>query len=77
MNVLTARRLPDEAARVADLVPWMQLLATKGDAEATFPSAELEALRQVGILAIPLPREAAYWAGARADLLARDRKSVV
>ena len=53
MNVLTARRLPDEAARVADLVPWMQQLATKGDAEAAFPNAELEALRQAGILAIP------------------------
>jgi alkylation response protein AidB-like acyl-CoA dehydrogenase len=71
MNVLTARRLPDEAARVADLVPWMQQLATKGDAEAAFPTAELEALRQAGILAIPLPKEAPYWAGARADLLAR------
>ena len=71
MNVLTARRLPDEAARVADLVPWMQQLATKGDADAAFPTAELEALRQAGILAIPLPREAPYWAGARADLLAR------
>ena len=71
MNVLTARRLPDEAARVADLVPWMQQLATKGDAEAAFPVAELEALRQAGILAIALPKEAPYWAGARADLLAR------
>ena len=71
MNVLTARRLPDEAERVADLVPWMQQLATKGDAAAAFPSAEFEALRQAGILAIALPNEAPYWAGARADLLAR------
>ncbi len=71
MNVLTARRLPDEAARVADLVPWMQQLATKGDAEAAFPEAELEALRQAGILAIPLPNEVPYWAGARAELLAQ------
>ena len=63
MNVLTSRRLPDEAARVADLVPWMQQLATKGDAEAAFPKAELEALRQAAILAIPLPKEAPYWAG--------------
>jgi len=71
MNVLTARRLPDEAERVADLVPWMQQLAAKGDAEAAFPKAEFEALRQAGIVAIPLPKEAPYWAGARADLLAR------
>src|SRR6185437_16876545 len=62
MNVLTARRLPDEAERVADLVPWMQQLATKGDAEGVFPTAELEGLRQAGILAIPLPKEAPYWA---------------
>ena len=59
----TARRVPDEAARVADLVPWMQQLATGGDAEAAFPKVELEALRQAGILAVPLPKEAPYWAG--------------
>jgi alkylation response protein AidB-like acyl-CoA dehydrogenase len=71
MNVLTVRRLPDEAARAADLVPWMQQLATKGDADAAFPKAELDGLRQAGILAIPLPSEAPYWAGVRADLLAQ------
>jgi alkylation response protein AidB-like acyl-CoA dehydrogenase len=71
MNVLTARRLPDEAARVAELVPWMQQLATEGDAEAAFPKVELETLRRSGILAIPLPTEAPYWAGPRADLLAQ------
>jgi alkylation response protein AidB-like acyl-CoA dehydrogenase len=71
MNVVAARRLPDEAARVADLVPWMQVLATKGDAEATFPQTELAALRQAGILAVPLPNEAPDGARARAERLAQ------
>ena len=71
MNVVAAQRLPDEPARVADLVPWMQRLASKGDADAAFPKAELEALRQAGILAIPLPSEVRYVAGPRADRLAQ------
>jgi len=71
MNVFPAWRLPDEAGRVAKLVPWMQQLATNGDAEAAFPKIELAALRQAGILAIPLPNEAPNWARARADLLAQ------
>ena len=62
MNVIAARRLPDEAARTAELVPWMQQLATRGDTEAAFPESELAALRQAGILAIPLPNEAPYQA---------------
>ena len=49
----------------------MQQLATKGDTEAAFPKAELAALRQAGILAIPLPNEAPNLARARADLLAQ------
>ena len=74
MNLITAQRLPDEAARVADLVPWMQQLATKGDAEAAFPRTELAALRQAGILAIPLPNEAPNWASTDPGA-ARSRKS--
>jgi alkylation response protein AidB-like acyl-CoA dehydrogenase len=71
MNILSDRRLSDEAARAADLVPWMQQLATRGDAEATFPTAELAAVRQAGILAIPLPNEAPDRVRAHADLLAQ------
>ena len=70
MNVIAARRVPDEAVRTADLVPWMQQLATRGDTKAAFPESELAALQQAEILAIPLPNEAPYQAGARADLLA-------
>lgn len=69
MNVIAARRLSDEAARVAHLVPWMQQLATRGDAKAAFPKAELAAFQQAGILAIPLPNEAPNRATARADVL--------
>lgn len=70
MSVAAAHRPPDEATRVADLVPWMQELAARGDAEAVFPEAELAALRQTGILAIPLPNEAPDRVRPRADLLA-------
>jgi alkylation response protein AidB-like acyl-CoA dehydrogenase len=71
MNDIAARRLPDEAAQVADLVPWMQQLAARGDAEATFPEIELAALQQAGILAIPLPNDAPHRGSACADLLAQ------
>jgi Acyl-CoA dehydrogenase, N-terminal domain len=70
MNVVAAQRMPDEAARTAELVPWMQQLATRGDTEAAFPESELAALQQAGVLAIPLPNEAPCQADARADLLA-------
>jgi alkylation response protein AidB-like acyl-CoA dehydrogenase len=70
MSALEAGRLSDEASRVADLVPWMQKLATRGDAEAAFPETELAVLQQAGILAIPLPNEAPHRARTRADLLA-------
>jgi alkylation response protein AidB-like acyl-CoA dehydrogenase len=71
MNAIAARRVPSEAVRTAELVPWMQQLASRGDAEAAFPESELAALKQAGILAIPLPNEAPYQADTRADLLAQ------
>jgi alkylation response protein AidB-like acyl-CoA dehydrogenase len=70
MNIIAARRLPEEAARTAELVPWMQQLATRGDTEAAFPESELAALQRAGILAVPLPNEALYQADARGDVLA-------
>lgn len=71
MNVIAARWHPVVAARVADLVPWMQDLATEGDAKGEFPQAELTALQRAGVLAIPLPNEAPDEARARADILGR------
>jgi alkylation response protein AidB-like acyl-CoA dehydrogenase len=71
MNVIATQRPRDEAARVADLVPWMQRLATEGDSEGAFPKAELATLQQVGVLAVPLPNEAPDVASERADLLYR------
>ena len=50
MNVIAARWHPVVAARVADLVPWMQDLATEGDAKGEFPQAELTALQRAGYL---------------------------
>lgn len=69
MNVIAGSPLPDAAARVTGLVPWMQQRAIDGD-EAAFPEAEMAALRRAGILAVPLPNEAPHLAMARADRLA-------
>ncbi len=71
MTVIATGRGADEAADVADLVAWMQDLATDGDAEAAFPKPELAALRQAGVLAITLPNEAPGGTRERADLLVR------
>lgn len=71
MNVTPTQWPRDEAARVGELVPWMQQLATEGDAEGAYPKAELATLQQVGVLAVPLPNEAPDLASERADILCR------
>lgn len=71
MNDIATPWRPDEAARVAELVPWMQRLAGNSDAEGAFPAAELAALQQAGVLAITLPNEAPNAARECADLLCR------
>jgi alkylation response protein AidB-like acyl-CoA dehydrogenase len=43
--------------RVSALVPWMQQRAAQLDDAAAFPTEELAALREAGILAFPLPIE--------------------
>lgn len=49
--------------RVAAMVPWMRQRAARLDDEAAFPTEEIAALRDAGVLALPLPVEHA----ARAD----------
>src|SRR5579859_2283509 len=71
MNVIATQWRPDEAARVAELVPWMQLLAADSDVEGAFPAAEMAALQQAGVLAITLPNEAPKAARECADRLGR------
>ena len=41
--------------RVSALVPWMQHRAARLDEAGAFPTEELAALREAGVLALPLP----------------------
>jgi alkylation response protein AidB-like acyl-CoA dehydrogenase len=59
--------------RVAGMVPWMQQRAGRLDDEAAFPTEEIAALRDAGVLTLPLPAEHAAWTDevqALADRLA-------
>jgi len=56
MNIATPA--PNDAATVESvsaLVPWMQQRAAQLDDAAAFPTEELAALREAGVLALPLP----------------------
>lgn len=59
--------------RVAGMIPWMQQRAGRLDDEAAFPTDEITALRDAGVLALPLPVEYLTWTDevqALADQLA-------
>jgi alkylation response protein AidB-like acyl-CoA dehydrogenase len=40
---------------LSDIVPWMQRKAAALDHDAAFPTAEIDRLRQIGVLSPPLP----------------------
>ena len=49
---------PDDTTTVdcvSALVPWMQQRAARLDEAGAFPTEELAALREAGVLALPLP----------------------
>ena len=56
MNIVSPA--PNDATtvdRVSALVPWMQQRAAQLDDAAAFPTEEIAALREAGVLALPLP----------------------
>ena len=77
MNVIAARRVPDEAAVSRTWFLGCSSSPPRAMPRLHSPKAELAALRQAGILAITLPNEAPDRAGARADLLAGPWRSSV
>jgi hypothetical protein len=72
MDIVSALSPTDgPIARVTALLPWMQERAAALDAEAAFPAAEIAALRDAGILSLPLPVEGGEVSGeVLADQLA-------
>src|ERR1700761_142994 len=61
------------AARVLDIVPWMQARAETLDRDAAFPGDEIDRLSRIGTLSLPLP----VIAGARDDTLADQLTAVL
>lgn len=58
MTVITRLSRSDTLVdRTGALIPWMQQRADKLDGEAAFPDEEIAALREAGVLALPLPAE--------------------
>ena len=51
--------------RVTALVPRMQQRAQEADDMAAFPSEDIAALRDAGVLALPLPIEQDPWSDDR------------
>ena len=58
MTVITRLSCSDASVdRTAGMIPWMQQRADTLDSEAAFPDEEIAALREAGVLALPLPVE--------------------
>ena len=74
MNVLERASAAETMVdRVTALVPRMQQRAQEADDLAAFPSEDIAALRDAGVLALPLPIEQNPWSddvGAAVDQLA-------
>jgi alkylation response protein AidB-like acyl-CoA dehydrogenase len=74
MNIVSPA--PNDATTVdgvSALVPWMQQRAAQLDEAGTFPTEELAALREAGVLALPLPIDqnlSPHDVGAVADSMA-------
>jgi alkylation response protein AidB-like acyl-CoA dehydrogenase len=70
MNII-APALPSDTVveHVRSLVPWIQQRADRLDAAGLFPTDEIAALRDAGVLRLPLPNEMVGHTDERADQL--------